>query len=267
MPISIESVSALIRDVADSEILPRFRQLAEGDIKTKGEGSVVTVADHAAELRLIDGLTALDPGSVVVAEELYEDKPEILAHLSEEPRVWIIDPIDGTRNFAEGKPAFAIIIAYMRDGEVVAGWIHNVVGATMAVTEHGGGAFQDGRRLKSAAPAPLKALSGALGSRLRKIDAISGAFGALGSKRCVGLEYVALASGDLHFAYYRRLWPWDHAAGVLMHREAGGYSALLDGTRYDPSHPEPTGLLLAPDEACWRAIGEVIRPHLLFPRR
>ena len=75
--------------------------------------------------------------------------------------------------------------------------------------------------------------------------------------RCAAQEYRFAATGGCHFLVYNRLMPWDHAAGWLLHREAGGYSAHLDGTPYLPSHPTG-GLICAPDEASWLALREAL---------
>jgi fructose-1,6-bisphosphatase/inositol monophosphatase family enzyme len=61
------------------------------------------------------------------------------------------------------------------------------------------------------------------------------------------------AGGHGHFAFYYRLFPWDHAPGLLLHREAGGYSARFDGTPYNPADIY-TGLILAPDRDGWEAV-------------
>ena len=73
---------------------------------------------------------------------------------------------------------------------------------------------------------------------------------------CTGREYIDLGRGTLDFARYQRLKPWDHAAGVLIHGEAGGFSALVEDERpYRPAPPiMDDTVLLAPDEASWRAL-------------
>jgi fructose-1,6-bisphosphatase/inositol monophosphatase family enzyme len=67
-------------------------------------------------------------------------------------------------------------------------------------------------------------------------------------------DYWALAEGRLHLSGYKNLKPWDHAAGVLIHAEAGGYARLLPGARYDPVAMGQTGLLSAPSEDVWRRV-------------
>ena len=106
-----DSVERIIRETSAQIILPRFRNLADGDIREKDGGSIVTAADLEAETRLSSELVTLVPGSRVVGEEGADADPGVLSALDGEPPVWIIDPLDGTQNFAEGKPCFAVIIA------------------------------------------------------------------------------------------------------------------------------------------------------------
>jgi fructose-1,6-bisphosphatase/inositol monophosphatase family enzyme len=78
----------------------------------------------------------------------------------------------------------------------------------------------------------------------------------LGSAACA---FRALAGGERHFSVYNQLWSWDHAAGVLIHGEAGGYSARVDGAPYRPVERVP-GLLSAPDEDTWHRIDAFLKP-------
>jgi fructose-1,6-bisphosphatase/inositol monophosphatase family enzyme len=75
--------------------------------------------------------------------------------------------------------------------------------------------------------------------------------------RCAAHEYRLAAAGHYDFLVYSKLMPWDHAAGWLLHREAGGYSARFDGTPYRPTILDG-GLICAPDEASWHALRDVL---------
>ncbi len=263
----IDRVTRIIRETAAGEIMPRFRALAAGDVSEKRPGDLVTIADTESENRLAAALKALSPGSTVVGEEAADADPDLLLALAGDAPVWVVDPLDGTQNFVDGKPCFAVIVAYCLGGRTVAGWIHDPVNDVTAWAADGEGAWIAERRVRVAAPAPIGEMSGSLVGRLRKRlrAQANGAFGGtrLVHYRCVGREYMDLARGELHFARYgRRIRPWDHAAGVLLHREAGGFSALVDDR--SPYRPAPRivegTLMLAPDEATWdalhRAIGE-----------
>jgi fructose-1,6-bisphosphatase/inositol monophosphatase family enzyme len=255
----LERVARLIREVAEAEILPRFKQLEDHHSWEKRPGSIVTVADEAAEKRLEDGLLALAPGSVALGEEAAEQDSSIFERLLDDQPVWIIDPVDGTKNFAAGKPNFAVIVAYVVAGETLAGWIHDPVRNRTAMAVAGEGArTDDGNPLVVAQPAPIGELVGVLGPRLTRHKPFSGRFAAISNSKSCGIDYARLAAGEVHFAYYRGLMPWDHAAGALLHAEAGGFSACLDGRPYRSAEHNVGGLLLTPDRDTWRAIAAEI---------
>ncbi len=257
--VDLDRVARLIREVAEAEILPRFRRLEDHHAWEKRSGSIVTVADEAAERRLEDGLLALAPGAVALGEEAAELDSSIFERLLDDVPVWVIDPVDGTKNFAAGKPDFAVIIAYVVAGETEAGWIHDPVRNRTAMAAVGQGArTADGEALRIAEPAPLAEMSGVLGPRLTRHKPFSGRFAGISNSKSCGIDYVRLAAGEIHFAYYRGLMPWDHAAGALLHAEAGGFSACLDGRPYRSCERGVGGLLLAPDRATWQIIADDI---------
>lgn len=264
------AVTAILRETAVDEVMPRFRRLAAGDIREKGPGDLVTVADVASERRLAAALTALVPESVVVGEEGADADPTILDQLAGPGPVWIVDPVDGTNNFASGKECFAMIVAYVVAGRTVAGWIHDPVHDITIHGAEGEGTWVDGTRLRVAGGKPLPETTGSAPSRVRR--RVAGRASAEGIEvpgrllqyRCTGREYMDMARGELDFARYgRRLKPWDHAAGVLLHREAGGFSAVDElGRPYSPAGGIVEGsLLVAADPAMWESLaGLLIAP-------
>lgn len=261
-----DQVEALLREVAAQEILPRFRCLQEGDIKEKAPGDLVTVADTEAERWLTPRLRALLPGSSVVGEEAVAADRGVLDQLLGEDPVWIIDPVDGTANFAKGDARFVVMVALARGGETIGGWIYDPVRNVMAAAEAGGGAMLDGRRLgrlTSACAPQVRRPDGSLGLRAnyrlaRKLGAGHPLVAASFGYHSAGQEYLALARGEVDLALYNLLMPWDHAAGQLLHREVGGIGRLPDGRPYTPRLWEG-GLLLAPNEECWAAASEGLR--------
>jgi len=261
-----EAVIAIIREVAAAEIMPRFGNLGADDVGHKrSPADLVTTADLEAERRLSAALTRLSPGSAVIGEEAAEHDPTVFAALAGASPVWLIDPVDGTHNFAHDKPCFAVIVAYCLGGETVAGWIHDpIADATVWAAKGRGAWIEDAggtRPIRAAAPRDLERMTGSLGWRMaRRIKAHREA-GLTMPKRivrygCVGREYMDLGSGALDFALYTRLKPWDHAAGALIHQEAGGFSQITDDlTHYRPAPGiQEMTLLLAPDEAAWHAL-------------
>lgn len=260
--VDIDGVAALLRDVAAQEILPRYRRLAASDIREKAPGDVVTAADEGAERLLTRRLPAFSAGSLVVGEEGTAADPGRIAALAGDAPVWVVDPVDGTQNFADGLPTFALMVALVQAGETLASWIYDPLPGRMAVAEAGGGAWLDGKRLRVAAPVPLEAMRGSLNYRFGKDAAARarmrgkrGRFSRVENLRCAGHEYLGLATGDRHFSLYSRLKPWDHAPGVLLHREAGGVAGVLPGGEaYRPVSILAGGLLLAPDAEGWDAL-------------
>jgi fructose-1,6-bisphosphatase/inositol monophosphatase family enzyme len=255
----IDRVSAILRDVAETEILPRFRSLDPSDIREKGPGDLVTVADEASERALTARLMDLLPGSVVVGEEAVAAEASVMDRISGDAPVWIVDPIDGTINFANGRETFGVMVALVRRGETLAGWIHDPTGGRTASVERGQGAWLDGRRLAASPAAALGEMSGFLSTRFfapelrAHLERRRPAFASALSLGCAAHEYLRVASGEAHFALYRKLMPWDHAAGALLHAEAGGWHARLDGSPYGPA-VHGGGMLVAPDRESWAAI-------------
>jgi fructose-1,6-bisphosphatase/inositol monophosphatase family enzyme len=260
-----DKVVAAIREAAEEDILPRFQRLERHEISEKNPGEVVTIADIEAEHRLTRLLGDIVPGSAVVGEEAVSKDPDILKRLQGEGAVWLVDPVDGTGNFAEGRPVFGIIVCYLVDGVARAGWIHDPCSNKTAVAMVGEGGWYDGERLKPAAPASFEQMIGTLNyswfppGQRELVRRAARRFKDVYSYRCAAHDYLALARGEKHFSLYRRLWPWDHAAGVLLLAEAGGYTARLDGRRYRATGREE-GILSVSSPESWERIKNFLIP-------
>jgi fructose-1,6-bisphosphatase/inositol monophosphatase family enzyme len=232
-----QQVIQVMREVATTLITPRFRQLRDDEIKEKNPGDFVTIADLEAEKYLKGKLTALVPGSLVVGEEEAEVSPEILKRLNGDAPVWVLDPLDGTGNFAHGKEPFAVIVAYCQGGETLMGWIHDPLTGETVWAAKGQGCWAGDKRLKLPVSPLLKDMKGSLGkSHAKRLKAVQGGPQSARRLGCVGRDYMDLALGKIEFARYALcLKPWDHAAGVLLHTEAGGYNHLIKaGRSYHP---------------------------------
>src|SRR6218665_3060907 len=125
-----KQVSALMLGVSVSVVMPRFRGLAAQDIAEKSPGEIVTSVDLEAERRLTDGLAALCPSARIVGEEAVAQDPGLLDRVGE-GLVWLIDPLDGTGNYAAGRTPFGMMIALVEDGVPQAGWIYDPVNGRM----------------------------------------------------------------------------------------------------------------------------------------
>ena len=125
MNIPHSQVTQVLQEAAATEILPRYRNLRAKDISDKGKGELVTAADHACEAFLAARLPTLLPGSLLIGEESVAANPNLLETLQGDQPVWVVDPLDGTRNFANGDGPFAIMACLLHRGETLAAWIHN----------------------------------------------------------------------------------------------------------------------------------------------
>jgi fructose-1,6-bisphosphatase/inositol monophosphatase family enzyme len=259
----------LMRQAAEAEILPRFRKLGRDGVRTKsGPLDLVTDADEAAERFITAGIARLFPGAVVVGEEATAADPSLLGRLGDADLAFVVDPVDGTANFAAGLPLFGVMVAAISRGETIAAVIHDPIGDDAALALRGEGAWMEtpsGKRhdLKVAAPVPLEEMIGAINWRYfdepfrTNTLAMLPRMASTWDYRNAAHEYRLLAQGHAHVAVFARMMPWDHAPGLLIHAEAGGYSARLDGRQYTPTETTH-GIIATPDEASWRMVREAV---------
>ncbi|MGZ3340971.1 MAG: inositol monophosphatase family protein [Reyranella sp.] len=266
-----QRVADLMRETAAAELLPRFRTLSKDEIRFKRPGDVVTVADVASEQRLAVGLAEILPGVPVVGEEAVEKEPGLVDLIGRPGEAcWIVDPLDGTANFAAGRDRFAMIICLVQDRSAVAGWILDVPRGRMAVTHKGQGVAIDGTPMRGRPPD--RPVIGFVGPKARKefdrqlSPAARQQLGHMSTSSCAGLEYLDILAGQVDFSLYRTTKPWDHAAGTLMLAEAGGGSVRFDGEPYAPAQPINAGLIASAHPqtlAEVRALFEAVRLPLL----
>lgn len=235
--VDLDAVEKAVREAAAAEILPRFRCLASHEVVEKnGPHDLVTVADRRAEEHLTAALTALLPGSTVVGEEAVHADPSVLAALRGDAPVWIVDPVDGTRQFVHGDPGFATLVALAHRGEVLASWTYAPALDDIAVAVRGRGARLNGRALRAGSPHTGKTLEVALShhdfTTVAEKRSLAGlTCEGIDPRPCgsAGLEYLAIARGTLDALAFTWENPWDHAAGLLLVDEAGGTSGTLAG--------------------------------------
>jgi fructose-1,6-bisphosphatase/inositol monophosphatase family enzyme len=253
-------VAQFIRETARDVILPRFRALKPGETSEKSPGDMVTIADIEAERQLAKCLSEVMPEAAVLGEESVAANPALLDLLGGEKPVWVIDPIDGTNNFVRGDPRFSVIVALVERTQPTAGFLYDPLGDRMVWALAGQGAWSAGRRL-AIDVAPGKTLTGAgygkTADGARVATAIQSAGMGLRNFGSGGLEYLALALGELDFSLHSRSLPWDHAAGMLIAQEAGGVARFLDGTRYDARLRDRKVLAAASDKV-WRRVRDLV---------
>ena len=235
-------VKDIITQVSQKTILPRFNKLGPKQVYKKDHGEIVTIADLEAEKELNSLLKSLLPNSSIIAEETIASHPWNCQNLSLENPIWIIDPLDGTSNFTNGKACFSIIISLIYYGKIEASWIHDPISSSTIFAVRDEGCWEEETKLNLKKFARIEEMTGSfprgLTHTLRKLKfkGKKGIPNLIDRYRCVGREYMDLARGKLNFLYYSgELKPWDHAAGILIYREIGGYDALLNNKiSYDP---------------------------------
>lgn len=254
-----DAVHGLLREVAQTAILPRYRKLAEGEIIAKAADDVVTVADHEAEAMLTEGLATIADVPVVGEEAAHAD-PSVLDRLAGD--CWIVDPLDGTRNFARGHPPFGILVAMASGGEAHTGWIYDCLTGRLCVAHRGKGAFVDGEKIaarETGAGKPIAALSLLFfeeGEREAIKRHIAPHYDLADIPWCCAEQYPRVAFGVNDLALYRRTLPWDHAGAALWLNEAGGKAARPDGSPYRVDAWDKPGLIAAASPRLWDEMAE-----------
>lgn len=270
-PSQIQSVVSLVRRAARAEILPRFQNLSSADVRTKsGPTDLVTQADTEAEAMIRRGIARLFPGAAVLGEEQSADDPEALQKVSDAELAFIIDPVDGTWNFAHGLPLFGVILSATRYGKPIFGMLYDAISDDWVMAAEDGPAelhslTRQPRRLSLSAGKRPADLSGYAHLSLmpretqEKLAPLLTGFGRASSLRCSCHEYRLLSQGAADFILSTTLNPWDHAAGVFICQQAGGIARFLDGEDYRIDRREGQ-LIVASDEATWDAVAERIKP-------
>ncbi|HET7735499.1 MAG TPA: inositol monophosphatase family protein [Nocardioidaceae bacterium] len=239
----------LLKDVGAKVVEPRFRALESAEITEKNPGDLVTVADHEAELLLTAALLEAYPDAVVLGEEAYNADPSLLTRYQAADHAFTVDPVDGTKNFVHGSPDHAMMVAELRDGDVLRSVIWQPQHKKAYVAERGAGAWCNGSRLRR--PPVGESLRGVTSRR----SWIGKALGTLRALEltwvCCGVDYPKIVEGEADYALYRGTKPWDHAPGSLLLSEAGGYVGTSDGAPYDAHADLPRGLIAAADRASY----------------
>ena len=265
--INPEKIAEIIKSVALEKIVPRFQSLAEDEIATKsGPSDLVTIADLESEVELTRIFKDILPGSLVVGEEAVSKNEMDMSVLgTESDPIWVIDPVDGTHNFAHGKPIFATIVALVNAGEVVQSWIYDIPNDRFAIAEQGSGVELSGQRVTY--PKMTEKLNETRGFISRKFlpdklkkelaPVLDQEFGNTETYLCCAHEYLDILVGNAYFSLYSRIRPWDHLAGAMMLEEAGGFVRKWDKSLYRPGD-ERGGVICTPDEGLWDTVYDLL---------
>ncbi len=239
----IDAVARIIHEVAHEVIVPRYRALRTDEIlhkETAGYAEdLVTVADREAEAKLTSAFLELVPSSRVLGEESAHADAERLTLVNCDGPLWIVDPLDGTHNFASGLDGFGVMVGYALHGVVRAAWIYLPIRGELFVAETGSGAYFNGDRVRVPSSTTADLPRGTYLSRfmpMRLRDAVTRALetriAPASLAGAAAVEYTDVLRGRREFVAYYRLMPWDHGAPALILTEAGGAVEHLDGRTY-----------------------------------
>lgn len=232
-----QSVSALLRTVGETLVMPHFGMLQATDIAEKTPGEIVTRVDREAEMRLAEGLAAWGLDARIVGEEAAAADPTLLDDAGS-GLIWFIDPLDGTAHYAAGRAPFGIMVALVEDGVPLGGWIFDPVSQRLCHAIKGAGAWIDDRLVRvpdSRRDRPVAALATQFmppAMRLTVHEDAAQVFDLVPIPRCAAAHYPRLCLGENDIALFQRTLPWDHAAGALLLTEAGGAVIRWDGSPY-----------------------------------
>lgn len=201
-----------------------FETRAAGTFTLKGRQDFLTEADGTVERLVTARIAAAFPGDTCVGEE---------GGGRHSAATWVIDPIDGTANFARGIPHFCVSIAFVRDGRPVIGAICAPMYGELFAARHGGGATVNGRPMRVSATTDIRQATIEVGwsprrptpdylALLGRVMATGAGF-RRGGSGALGLAYVAAGRADGYCELHMH--PWDTLAGLVLVKEAGGWSA------------------------------------------
>ena len=225
----LQSVIDVVTSIAQTEIMPRYLKVAR---QHKADGSLCTEADIATQAALAKELPRIAP-CPVLGEEMPSELQKERWHEGA-GGLWCVDPIDGTSNFVNGLPYFAVSVALMREGRSVLGVIYDPVAGEVFYAEKGKGAFLNGERLpiKEYSPDLRHCMAGVDLKRLRsKLAEQLASDPPYSSQRNYGAStldwcYAAAGRFDVYLHGGQKL--WDYAAGSLILEEAGGTMCTLN---------------------------------------
>lgn len=231
----IQQLQNLIKEIASNIIMPYYLKVQS---MRKADGSVLSEADLAAQVAFQARLPEIIDAPVL-GEEMTAEVQHRLWQSASNSGLWVLDPIDGTNNFVNGIPHFAVSVAFIQNGQTQLGVIYSPMSDECYFAEYGQGAFLNHH------PLPLhqmdkrlrEAVAGVDIKRLRQAKLVSSInnFAPFGTLRCMGsstLDWCYLAAGRFDIYLHGGQNLWDYAAGVLIAQEAGVYLATLENDEF-----------------------------------
>lgn len=267
-----DAVSGLIVAVSDQVIWPRFGRLLASDVEEKAPGDPVTVADREAEVLLSQAILDADPDALVIGEEAVAADPSLLARLDAAPHVWLIDPVDGTANFASGNRDFGTMVVELRGGRPERSWIWQAGSRRLFVSLVGEGVFVTGAQSTAtdrdeSDRSALSVLQSRITDRAPWVGGVTPEYADLAAPglaqpwpmtgSCTA-DYPAMALGERDYLVHNGRHPWDHYPGICLLTELGGKVAFADGEPYRTNSDNPWRLIAARTPDIWQAVADAV---------
>lgn len=251
---NIETIRSIVINAAREELLPRFTQVERG---IKADGTFLTEADLAVQHRIADELNTHWPDILFLGEEMEAQEQQTL--LQSGKPIWILDPLDGTSNYASGIPFYSVSLALIEQGELKLGLVYDPERDECFSAQRGQGAYLNNERLQaidtglslkqSTGLIDFKRLSPNLATRL----ATQIPYSSQRSFGSVALDWCWIAIGRSHVYLHGKQNLWDYAAGHLILAEAGGQSCTLDGESVFNNSLTPRSAVAALDAKLFNA--------------
>jgi fructose-1,6-bisphosphatase/inositol monophosphatase family enzyme len=260
------TVGDCLREAAQRFIIPFADPLLRPAGVEKTPGEIMTIVDTNVEAWLTEHLPRIGPNYRVVGEEHAATDPKILRGLATES-YWLVDPLDGTANFVEGTQNYGTMVALVESGQVVNSWILQPSTDTLYRARINGGAWRNGGHLT--VPTKSDAVDDLVGDVLTRflpedlksrMEENTFRFKAIGTgTKSAAVDYPNVANGSKDFVVYWRVLPWDHVAGALLLREAGGTAIRMDRSNF-PDGKDVNGLVIGRSSAvAERALTDLLR--------
>lgn len=241
------NVMARAAEKAGKGLRRDFGEVEHLQISRKGPADFVSTADFQAQKVLREELAKARPTFGFIMEE-----NDGAADSSDKAEKWIVDPLDGTTNFLHGVPHWAISIAAMREGEIIAGLVYNPITDEMFWAEKGAGAFLNNQRLRVSARSDMSDCLVATGLPwkgapkdaalvMKEVGTIMPQVSGIRRAGAASLDMAYVAAGRYDAYWESGLGVWDFAAGVVMVKEAGGFVAPLQ----QGQNPLTSGAIIA----------------------
>lgn len=266
-------VSAALREAGETILMAHFGQLEPDQIRQKTSPSdLVTEIDVRAEAFFRARFHDLLPDAGFIGEEAAAADPSIVARLAGPGLFWVVDPIDGTRNYVRGTREFGSIIALVKDGQTIAGWLHAApenrtyachagLDAPVIMTTDGEGRTQSvpimpASRMAThhdgARPSGLRSLGWLDDAWRDRLVARLGEHTETTANHCSAYGYIYLLTGQYDFKVSSRIHPWDHLAGAYLLARLGAQTRFLDtGHAYGPVDSVDRPLLAVAPGQSW----------------